>query len=234
MPASNSSPKPSNDPYMLTTGDRERFGEEEALGMVKPSDPILTHAAQPIAPNKIKTARIQTVITRLFAAADGQRRGHPADKKRRTLVGIAAPQVGAWLRIVLMDTQIQPDRKQPGKLECLINPEIVWRSRETEEGREGCFSAGPVWGLVRRPLAVKLRAFTPEGKRVEHIFEGFTARIAQHEIDHLDGIRFADRITSDRKRHWVHTEELADYPKAIKHWARLCTRERWEAFKLGK
>lgn len=72
------------------------------------------------------------------------------------------------------------------------------------------------------------------GKQVERIFEGFTARIVQHEIDHLQGIRFPERITSDRKRHWVHTEELAAYPDHIKHWPRTCSRERWDAFRCGR
>jgi peptide deformylase len=224
----------SPDAYALTEDDRLRFVEEEELGMVQPQSPILTSVAEAVEPSRIKSPSVQKVIARLFASAEGQRTSRHADKKRRTLVGLAAPQIGSSLRIILVDTRIGSDRKQPGKLECFINPEIVWRSRETVEGREGCFSAGPVWGLVRRPIAIKLRALTPEGHHTERILEGFTARIAQHERDHLDGIRFADLITSDRKRHWVHTEELALYPQHIQHWKRPCTRERWEAFKAGK
>jgi len=129
----------------------------------------------------------------------------------------------------MVDTAIDPERKKPGKLECFINPEMIWRSRETDQGREGCFSTGLVYGLVRRPIALKLRAWTPEGKQIERIFEGFSARIMQHECDHLEGIRFPDRIKSDRKLHWVHTEELGIYPDHIKHWPRLCSRQRWHA-----
>jgi len=88
-----------------------------------------------------------------------------------------------------------------------------------------------VWGLVRRPVAVKIRAIDANGDVVERIFEGFQARIACHEIDHLDGIRFPERIKSDRKRHWVHTEEWPDYPEHIHHWSRLCSLDRWEKFK---
>ena len=84
--------------------------------------------------------------------------------------------------------------------------------------------------MVRRPIAVKIRAFNAAGKPVERIFEGFTARIVQHEIDHLNGVRFPDRIRSDRKRHWVHTEELDRYVARYKSWPRHCTRKRWHAF----
>ncbi|HJQ08905.1 MAG TPA: peptide deformylase [Candidatus Saccharimonadales bacterium] len=219
------------DRYELTTEDRLRFAEEAALGMVVPQASVLTQRAKEVHPDAISSEQVQAVIRRLLSTGLAQRQGREKNKKRRTLVGLAAPQIGESLRIIVIDIKIGPDRKRPGKLDCFINPEIIWSSRETVEGPEGCFSAGLVWGLVRRPVAVKIRAYTPEGKQIERIFEGFTARIAQHEYDHLDGIRFADRIKSDRKRHWVHTEELPEYPKHSKHWPRLCTRQQWELFK---
>ena len=218
--------------YELTDEDRDRFAQEERLGMVRPQDPVLTKLAQSVSPDNIASAHVKDVIEKLLAVAYGQRAARRVSRgKRRTLVGLAAPQIGQSLRIIVMDPKIGPDRKHPGKLVCFINPEIVWRSRETAEDREGCFSAGPVWGLVRRPLAVKIRAFTQEGKHVERIFEGFTARIACHEIDHLDGVRFPERITTDRKRHWVHAEELDTYIKHTGRWPRICTKVQWEAYK---
>jgi peptide deformylase len=232
MPAKNSLPVllPA-DLYDLTAEDRARFAEEQKRGMLPLDDPLLNKIAQAVAPNKIASARIQQIITRLLQVATGQQQTHKTDKRRRTLVGLAAPQIGEALRIVVVDTKITPARKNPGKLECFINPEIVWRSRETEEGREGCFSTGPVWGLVQRPVAVKIRAFTPKGQPTEQIFEGFTARIVQHEIDHLDGVRFPDRIKSDKKRHWVHAVEIPTYVTQIKTWQRCCTKARWEKLK---
>jgi peptide deformylase len=222
------------DSYDLSAEDIKRFTEELALGMVPVDHPALTQTAAAVAELDISTPRIREVISSLITVARGQQRGRKSDKIKRMLVGLAAPQVGKSLRIIVVDTQVTRDRKHNGKLECFINPEIIWRSRETEEGREGCFSAGPVWGLVRRPIAVKICATTPDGMRIERIFENFTARIIQHEIDHLDGIRFPDRINSDRKRHWVHSEELATYPAYITHWPRHCTLERWQAFKQGR
>jgi peptide deformylase len=232
MPASKLSAQllPS-DFYDTTEADIARTAEEQALGMVAPNDPILLKVAEQVLLEQIDSKDIQQVITSLYEAARGQRKGNRSNKKRRMLVGLAAPQIQKSLRIVLIDTGIDLARKHPGKLECFINPEIVWRSRETAEGREGCFSAGPVWGLVRRPIAIKIRAMDISGKPIERILEGFTARIAQHEIDHLDGIRFPDRIKTDRKRHWVHAEEIALYPKQIKHWPRLCSKERWNQLK---
>jgi peptide deformylase len=221
------------DRYELTAEDQKRFAEEHAGGMVSPQDPLLSRPVQAVDPKLIGSSRIRSVVNRLLEVAGSQQSSNQADKRRRTLVGLAAPQIGEGLRIIVVDTKIDPERKKPGILECFINPEIVWRSRETDEWREGCFSAGPVWGLVRRSIAVKVRAFTPEGKKISKVFEGFTARIFQHEIDHLDGIRFPDRIKNDKKRHWVHAEEIPIYPENIHHWPRLCPLKRWEKFKIG-
>jgi peptide deformylase len=219
------------DDYQLTEADVVRFADEHRRGMASPQDPRLSEAAQRVPIEKIAGSEIQDLVARMYDIANGQRRRGNEKKKRRTLVGLAAPQIGEPLRIILIDTRVTADRRKFGKLECFINPVILWRSRETVEEREGCFSTGPVWGLVRRPVALKIRGYTSAGVLVDKILEGFSARIASHEIDHLDGIRFPERITSDRKRHWVHTEELLDYPDQTKRWPRHCTLERWEQFK---
>ncbi|HET8671493.1 MAG TPA: peptide deformylase, partial [Candidatus Saccharimonadales bacterium] len=215
--------------YEMTQADIERERQERELGIISPSEPLLRRPARHVMPEEINTKRVKHLIRRLYWVAYGQRRNSRQGQQRRTLVGLAAPQIGEALRIVLIDTGVDSSRKKYGRLECFINPEIVWRSRETDEGREGCFSTGQVWGLVRRPIAIKVRAFNTENEQFECILEGFSARIACHEIDHLDGIRFPDRIRSDKKRHWVHTEELNEYPKHVKHWPRVCNRERWDA-----
>lgn len=231
MPASNNLTKSlPNILYDLTPADLKREQDELDLGMVPISSPVLLQKAREVGQDEIDSQHVKHVIARLYETAYGQR-GIRRGKERRTLVGLAAPQIGESLRIILIDTKVDSGRKHYGNLECFINPQIMWRSRETEEGREGCFSTGLVWGLVRRPIAVKIRALTPEGNSIESILEGFTARIAQHEIDHLEGVRFPDRIRSDRKRHWVHAEEMDMYPKNTQHWPRLCSRERWEMLK---
>jgi len=217
--------------YALTEADRARFADERDRGFVSPQSSVLARKAAYVPLLEITSPKITETISRLNVVAHGQRRKTHSSKRRRTLVGLAAPQIGEPWRIILIDTKVDESRRHYGKLECIINPEIVWRSRETAEGREGCFSAGPVWGLVRRPVAVKIRGYDSSGQEITHILEGFTARIAQHEIDHLDGIRFPERITSDKKRHWVHTEELLDYPEQMHRWPRICTLERWESFK---
>jgi peptide deformylase len=220
------------DDYSINDADRARLKEEHDRGMLPAHHPSLSLAVPAVSPGEITSGRIKKIVTRLREVSEGQRRHSKKGVRRRTLVGLAAPQIGEPYRIIMVDTKVLESRKRYGTLECFINPAIIWRTRETAEGREGCFSAGPIWGLVRRPLAVKIKALATDGSEIERIFEGFTARIVCHEIDHLDGIRFPERIKNDKKCHWVHAQELTDYPDLIQHWKRLCTRKRWEMYKI--
>lgn len=210
-----------------------RFQEEHDLGMMLPSAELLNRPTDAVPIHAIGSTKIQNIIDRLFATANGQRANPDDNGPKRRLVGLAAPQIGEPYSIILVDTSVSKDRKSLGNLECFINPKILWQSDAVAEGREGCFSAGPVWGVVERPVELKIEAYDHKGNRIERTFKDFTARVAHHEIDHLHGMRFPDRIANDAKRHWVHTEELPDYPDHMHEWPRICTLARWEAFKRG-
>lgn len=110
-------------------------------------------------------------------------------------VGIAAPQVGRLQRICVVDaTRAKRPVENNGPL-VLVNPEITdWNGFAV--GREGCLSVPDYTGKVIRAEKVKLRGQDRFGKTVEYTMSGFEARIAQHEVDHLDGILFLDRLVS--------------------------------------
>jgi peptide deformylase len=108
-------------------------------------------------------------------------------------VGLAGPQVGISSRILVIDARDEEDPAR-GRL-ALVNPRIVEASRATERGTEGCLSIPGVDELVERALVVVVEAQTPTGEPVRLEAEGFMARVLQHEIDHLDGILFIDRLT---------------------------------------
>lgn len=111
-------------------------------------------------------------------------------------VGIAAPQVNRSLRIVVVDVSRRPNISQHGCLR-LINPEIVQRAGEVK-GREGCMSVPDFTGSVLRAQSVRVRAQDAQGQWCEIDCEGYEARAVQHEIDHLDGLLFLDRVVSAR------------------------------------
>ncbi len=111
-------------------------------------------------------------------------------------VGIAAAQVGHFQRIVILDVSNRPKTPNHGYL-VLVNPEIVhWEGYAM--GREGCLSVPDYTGNVIRATHIRLRAQRPDGQVQEYEMEGFEARAAQHEIDHLDGLLFVDRVVSRR------------------------------------
>jgi peptide deformylase len=112
-------------------------------------------------------------------------------------VGIAAPQVGHFQRIAIVDcSNTRKPVPNHGNL-VLINPEIThWDGYEV--GREGCLSVPDYTGNVIRATRIRLKALDEHGEEREYEMEGYEARAVQHEIDHLDGILFIDRVVSRR------------------------------------
>lgn len=109
-------------------------------------------------------------------------------------VGIAAPQVGRRQRIVIVDCSAKTKIRHHGRL-VLINPEITqWQGLVT--GREGCLSVPDYTGNVVRAEHIVLQACDEYGQSQRYEMTGYEARAAQHEIDHLDGLLFLDRLVS--------------------------------------
>ncbi len=115
-------------------------------------------------------------------------------------VGIAAPQVGCFDRIVIVDIsamhKLPKGSSSSGRM-LLINPEITeWEGMVM--GREGCMSVPDYTGNVIRAESIRFTAFDEFGEQREYTCEGFEARAVQHEVDHLDGLLFLDRLVSRR------------------------------------
>lgn len=111
-------------------------------------------------------------------------------------IGLAAPQVGASIRLVVIAAV--PDDEEGdnvGPPLTLLNPEITWSSKETVSYDEGCLSVPDVTEAVDRPRAIRFRYSDMDGKSHERQAEGLLARVVQHELDHLDGILFVDRLS---------------------------------------
>jgi len=112
--------------------------------------------------------------------------------------GLAATQLGIALRIVVVEvrkTDLFPDRPESG-LFVLINPELLEQSGKLEDGWEGCFSVPGLMGIVPRYRNVRIRYTDVTGGLRDETFDGYLARVLQHEIDHLEGSVFLDRMGS--------------------------------------
>jgi peptide deformylase len=111
-------------------------------------------------------------------------------------VGIAAPQVARLLRVAIVDVSGRKKVRSHGRL-VMVNPEITdWDGMAI--AREGCLSVPDYTGNVIRAEQITLTAFDEHGSEYEHRLEGFEARAVQHELDHLDGLLFLDRLVSRR------------------------------------
>lgn len=109
-------------------------------------------------------------------------------------VGLAATQVGILRRVVVLQTE---DEEEP---RVLVNPTILDRSDETAEDTEGCLSLQGVVVPVERAVSLRVEARDAEGAPVELALDGLAARVAQHEVDHLDGVLIVDRTTPEGRR----------------------------------
>ena len=145
-------------------------------------DPVLKRPTRPV-------ERVDADVIKLIDALIGTMRSHPR------CVGLAAPQVGRLLRVAVMDSSGHPKAGTSRGLIVLVNPQIVEAEGMIIQ-REGCLSVPDLTANVRRARRVRLRARDRCDAACEWWLEGFEAIIAQHEVDHLDGLLFLDRVAN--------------------------------------
>lgn len=144
--------------------------------IITDKDPTLRQISRPVERVTPRIKQLLDDMLETMRAADG--------------VGLAAPQVGILRRAVIVDI-----RDDHGTIE-LINPEII-SAEGSQTGDEGCLSAPGEWGRVERPATVTVKAQDRNGNEFTMTGSGLLARAFCHEIDHLDGILFTDRIKSE-------------------------------------
>ncbi|MBF0170103.1 MAG: peptide deformylase [Nitrospinae bacterium] len=160
------------------------------LKVAQMGHPVLRRVAEGVSPETLADPAIQRLIDDMI---DTMRELDGA--------GLAAPQVHASKRIVVVEGGDNPRYPEAPEfpLTVLVNPTLRMVSEETAEDFEGCLSVDGLVGLVRRPVAVVIDAFDRYGKPLTIEAEGFTARAFQHELDHLDGVLYVDRLVDTKK-----------------------------------
>ena len=151
--------------------------------MLRVPDPVLKTRARELRETELELA--QRVAADLLDTMQAHSR----------CVGLAAPQIGELVRIVAVDCREHPRAPDASALLLLVNPQIVARDGE-EVAREGCLSIPELTANVRRSVTIEVEALTPDGEPTALTSQGFEARCIQHELDHLDGILFLDRVDS--------------------------------------
>ena len=140
-------------------------------------DPVLRRKAEPVGKVDEGLRKLCERMVETMIRADG--------------VGLAAPQIGVSKRIIVLDVD--------GEFHILINPELVSTSPETEEFTEGCLSVPGVSATVKRSAEAIVEGTTLDGSKVRITGKGLLARAIQHEIDHLEGRLFIDRLSPARR-----------------------------------
>ncbi|RXK18844.1 peptide deformylase [Macrococcus sp. DPC7161] len=162
--------------------------------IIRDGHPTLREKAQEVA-LPISADDKKTIDEMLEFLKNSQDEKMAAKYKLRSGVGIAAPQINISKRMLVI--HFYDDQKDTYVTHQLINPKIVSHSVEMAylpQG-EGCLSVDEnIPGLVHRYARVTVSAFTPDGEQVKHRFNGFTAIVLQHELDHLNGVMFYDHI----------------------------------------
>jgi len=159
------------------------------LKVARMGHPVLRAHAQPLDPADIKSPRIQQLIDDMLETMN-EYHG----------VGLAAPQVHERLRLFVAGFASKgKDREDDDShvpLMVLINPEITPVGVETDDDWEGCLSIPEIRGRVTRPREIEVKAYDRRARPITIRARGFTARVIQHETDHLDGVLFLDRMAS--------------------------------------
>lgn len=161
-------------------------------------NPVIRSVASNI--ENVKNKDIQTLIMRLISTV-----------KKVDGVGIAAPQVSKSLRLFIVASTPNNRYPQAPKMTPLavINPKVLFASSAMTEGWEGCLSIPGIRGLVPRHESITLEYTTKAGKKVIKTFSGFIAKIFQHELDHLEGKVFIDRVET--------TQNIISEKEYLKH-----------------
>jgi peptide deformylase len=145
-------------------------------------EPLLRQVAAPV-------TRFDAELAALLTDMDDTMRSQSG-------AGLAAPQIGVGLRVVIFELKDNPryPHLTPVPYTVLVNPELTPLDPEQDEGWEGCLSVPGMRGLVPRYRRLRYRGFDAAGAPIDRTVEGFHARVVQHEVDHLDGILYPQRV----------------------------------------
>jgi peptide deformylase len=159
------------------------------LKVARMGHPVLRAKARAVDPAQITSPPLQQLIDDMFETMH-EYQG----------IGLAAPQIHESLRIFVAGFPPEDDEEEDASRSVpemvMINPEITPIGGDTVEDWEGCLSIPDIRGRVPRARQITVRAYDRRGKRIEVKAGGFTARVIQHETDHLDGVLFFDRMRS--------------------------------------
>ncbi|EPX60278.1 Peptide deformylase [Cystobacter fuscus DSM 2262] len=191
------------------------------LKIVQAGEPVLRQRARDLTPEEMTSPATRQLISLMRDTM----RDAPG-------VGLAAPQVGVDVRLVVIEdraeymaglpaAELAAREREPVDFHVLINPRLTVEDATPAEFQEGCLSVSGFLALVRRARGVRVEAFDEQGQPFSRSARGWYARILQHEVDHLDGTLYIDRMEprsfstlDNHRRHWA-SRQVADIRQAL-------------------
>lgn len=191
------------------------------LKIVQAGEPVLRRRARDLTPEEMTSPATRQLISLMRDTM----RDAPG-------VGLAAPQVGVDVRLVVIEdraeymaglpaAELAAREREPVDFHVLINPRLIVEDATPIEFQEGCLSVSGFLALVRRARGVRVEAFDEQGQPFSRSARGWYARILQHEVDHLEGTLYIDRMEprsfstlENHRRHWA-SRQVADIRQAL-------------------
>jgi peptide deformylase len=194
------------------------------LSPLKQEDPRLRQICAFVSKSQLRSREQQLEIDALvnfmyaepgkILQSEGLRHSAP------TTVGLSANQVGIMKQICAVDLSI--GRRGYSDVYILVNPKLIWWSKALVERPEGCVNFDHVWGITQRSRSVRVSALDRSGNELELKLTGWPATLLQHEIDHLEGRLFIDRLKNPANAHYVADDDFSRYHKGKpNNWTKL-------------
>ncbi len=186
-------------------------------------DPRLRQVCAVVTKAQLRTREqqleIEALLDFVYGVANKATRGKQADRGQPNTVGLSANQVGIMKQICVLDLSI--GRRGYTDVYVLVNPRIVWRSKSEVEKPEGCVNFNNTWGVTSRSRAVKVATLDRSGNELEFKLTGWPAVLMQHEVDHLNGRLFIDRLPDPTRADLVEEGEYPAYRKSkVGQWTK--------------
>jgi peptide deformylase len=180
------------------------------LEVAKIGDPVLRERARQLTAEEIASPELRSLVDSMVATMETEGG-----------IGIAAPQVSKSVRVAVIEIPTDSTRyaeAEPFELEVFVNPEITVLDPAEQEYWEGCLSVPDLRGLVPRPRQVRVDYLSLDGEQRSITAAGFLATVLQHELDHLDGVLFVDRVrdttmlatVEEFRKHWLEPEQAPE------------------------
>lgn len=190
------------------------------LTVLAPKDTILRTPCLPLTKRDLRKTTVQQEIEALIDFVYGNNnKGKNRNRNHAMTVGLSANQVGLNKRISIVDMAI--GKRGYSDIQVLINPEITWMSTATVENCEGCVNLPSIWGYVKRSKRIKVKALDRSGNEIALTLNGWPAILLQHEIDHLNGKLFIDKLPDAKGAFHVEDGDYQKFKQEKRAWKKF-------------